>query len=139
MKITPKTIFISIAGFILIIAGYFAGIAQAQRTRLPAQGYLQSTGAFIQIGIWDKQGVSKSNSAVFIVTDAGGKKYEAKKTDPLDNWVYATFPDDFTPYLDDTTVYRSYSWTAVVDGKTVGGGKFKWGNGQADDNNRNLK
>ena len=120
-----------------LAAGYLIG-ANAQRNR-PASGFLQSTAAFIQLGVWDKSGVSKTNKATFIVTEPSGKQYKAERSEPLDDWVYVTFPNDFSPYLDNTSVYMSYSWKCIVDGKTVANGNFKYGNGQADDNNRNLK
>ena len=106
---------------------------------MPATGFMQSTAAIIQLGVWDKAGNAKSNNTTFIVTATDGKQYKATLSEPLDNWVYVSFPDGFSPYPENTSVYASYSWKAVVDGKTVAGGNFKWGNGQADDNNRNLK
>jgi hypothetical protein len=33
----------------------------------------------------------------------------------------------------------TYSWKCIVGGKNVAGGKFKWGNGQADDGNGYIK
>jgi hypothetical protein len=137
MKISLKKIFILSGCCALLIVGYLAGV-YAQKRKLPAAGFLQSTATSIQIGIWDKQDVAKSNDAVFTVTAPDGKQYKANKSEPLDNWVYANFPNDFEPYVD-TSAFAAYKWTATVDGKTVAGGNFKYGNGQADDNNRNLK
>ena len=137
MKISVKNLFVLTACCGLLFVGYLAG-ARAQKRKLPAAGFLQSTSTSIQIGIWDKQSVAKSNEAIFIVTAPDGKQYKANKSEPLDNWVYANFPNDFAPYAD-TSVYATYKWSATVDGKTVAGGSFKYGNGQSDDNNRNLK
>jgi len=123
-------------GFLII--GYLVG-ANAQKNRLPASGFLQSASTIIQLGVWDKMGVSKTNNATFIVTAPNGKQYKAEKSEPLDDWVYASFPEDFSPYPENTSVFTTYSWKCVVDGKNIAGGIFKWGNGQADDNNRNLK
>lgn len=138
MRNSIKKIFIG-AGFLgLLGTGYLVG-AMAQKNRLPASGYLQSTASIIQLGVWDKMGEAKSNKVTFIVTAPNGKQYKAEKSEPLNDWVYASFPEDFSPYPDKTSTYITYSWKCVVDGENVAGGNFKWGNGQADDNNRNLK
>lgn len=137
MKIPFKNLLVLTLCGGLLFAAYLAG-AEAQKRRLPSSGFLQSTSTSVQIGIWDKQGVSKSNDAVFTVTASDGKQYKANKSEPLDNWVYADFPNDFSPYVD-ASAFAAYKWTATVDGKTVAGGNFKYGNGQSDDNNRNLK
>jgi len=137
MKISVQNLFVLTVCCGLLIIGYLAG-ASAQKRKLPATGFLQSTSTSIQVGIWDKQGVAKSNKTIFTVTAPDGKQYQANKSEPLDNWVYANFPNDFEPYVD-TSAYAIYKWTATVDGKTVAGGNFKYGNGQSDDNNRNVK
>ena len=137
MKISIKNLVVLTACSGLLIVGYLAGVV-AQKRNLPAAGFLQSTATSIQIGIWNKQGVAKSNVAIFTVTASDGKQYKATKSEPLDDWVYANFPNDFEPYVD-TSAFAAYKWTATVDGKTVARGNFKYGNGQADDNNRNLK
>lgn len=124
---------------VLIAAGFWAGGATAQKNRLPASGFLQSSASVVQLGIWDKQGVAKSNRAIFTVTGANGKQFRAETEGALDDWNYVSFPNDFSPYPDSTIVFANYTWKATVDGKTVAGGNFKWGNGQADDGNRNLK
>lgn len=130
----------SIAAFclLLVAGGYLIGV-YAQKRRMPASGFLQSTAAKIQLGVWDKTGVAKSDKAAFIVTAPNGKTFRAEKDEPLDDWVYATFPDDFSSYPEETDIYKTYKWKCIVDGKEVAGGVFKWGNGQADDDNRNLK
>lgn len=121
----------------LAASGYLIGV-EAQKNRLPNSGFLQSTASVIKLGVWDKMGNAKSNRATFTVTAPNGKQYKSTKNEPLNDWVYANFPDEFDTYPD-TTAYTTYSWKCVVDGKTVAGGNFKWGNGQADDNNRNFK
>jgi hypothetical protein len=137
LKVSIKKILVIIGCLAFLITGYLAG-ANAQK-RTPSPGFLQSSAAVIQLSIWDKFGVSKTNKATFIITAPSGKQYKAEKSEPLDAWVYVSFPQDFTPYPDNTSVLTTYSWKCFVDGKNVADGKFKWGNGQADDNNRNLK
>lgn len=138
MKFSVKASLFAAGCVLLLVAGYLVG-ANAQKRRLPSSGFLQSTAAVIQLGVWDKAGNAKSNNTTFIVTAPDGKQYKATSSEPLDNWVYVSFPDNFSPYLETTSIYTTYSWKAVVDGKNVASGNFKWGNGQADDNNRNLK
>lgn len=137
MKISLKIVFISSVSCGLLIVGYLAGV-NAQQKKLSAAGFLQSTATSIQIGVWDKQGVAKSNDAIFTVIAPDGKQHKAKKSEPLDSWVYVNFPNDFEPYVD-AARFAAYKWTATVDGRIIAEGNFKYGNGQADDNNRNLK
>jgi hypothetical protein len=133
MRSLTKTIAFVMTGAALSVGGYFYG-TYAQKA-LPAQGFLQSTSAVIKLGVWDKFDVDKTNRATFIVTAPNGKQYMVNKTESLDEWVYVSFPEDFSPYPD-YSAYTLYSWKCVVGEKTVAGGKFKWGNGQADDSNR---
>ena len=137
MRVLVKKSILIIGCLMFLATGYFIG-ANAQRNR-PPTGFLQSTSAFIQLGVWDKSGVSKSNKATFIVTEPSGKQYKAERSESLDDWVYVSFPQDFSSYPDNISVYTNYSWKCIVDGKNVAGGNFKFGNGQADDNNRNVK
>jgi hypothetical protein len=133
-----RRIVFGLLGIAVVGAAFMAGI-YAQRSRLPAGGFLQSTAAVIQLGVWDKGGVAKSNKATFIVTDPAGHKYKAESTEALNDWVYKSFPSEFSPYPENASVYTNYTWQCIVDGKVVAGGKFVWGNDRADDNNRNLR
>jgi hypothetical protein len=136
MKISTKVVLFFVA-VCLSVGGYFVGVSCAQKTRV-TPGFLQSTSVHIQLGVWDKFGVDETNKATFIVTGLDGKIYRIERSQSLDDWAYVSFPDDFSYPLNNAS-YDLYSWTCVVGGKTVAEGKFRWGNGQADDDNRNLK
>ena len=138
VRMRAKKIGLAAAVFVLAAGTFIAGI-YAQRSRLPRAGFLQSTAAVIRLGVWDKQGVAKTNKATFLVTAPDGQKSTAVSTEPLDNWVYKEFPDDFSPYPEKSGVYTNYTWECIVDGRAIAGGKFAWGNDRADDNNRNLR
>lgn len=137
MRFRRTFVFVLGAAAVLEV-GFIAG-TYAQRSQLPVHGFLQSTGAVIQLGVWDKLDVADSDKATYIVTATNGKQFKAERNESLDDWVYVTFPEDFSPYPSDTTTIQTYRWKCVVGGETVAGGTFKWGNGQADDNNRNIK
>ena len=133
MKLLTKTILFTLAGSVILLGGYIGG-TYAQRDR-PAHGFLQSTSANIVLGVWDKADVDRTDHATFIVTSPTGKQYKAEKSQSLDEWVYVSFPNDFSEYPPNP--YTLYSWKCIVGGKVVANGKFKWGNGRADDNNGN--
>jgi hypothetical protein len=123
---------------LLIALGYAAGTF-AQKKKAQGPGFMQSTSAKIQLGVWDKFEVDNTDRTLFIVTGPNGKTYRAESSQSLDNWVYVDFPDGFSEYPDNGDTYTTYTWKALVGGKNAASGKFKWGNGQADDNNRNEK
>ena len=123
--------------FTRYLCGRASAATYAQRP--PAPGFLQSTSVRIQLGVWDKYDVDTSNRARFVVTAPNGKQYVAERTESLDDWVYVHFPDDFSPSVSNSSVYTLYSWKCMVGGKSVAGGKFRWGGGRADDDNRNLR
>lgn len=116
----------------LILTGYFVGVyAQRQRNR-PTQSWLLSQTSYIQLGVWDKFNTSNSNKVTFVATNSQGKQYKSEKHSSQDDWIYTTFREDFEPYLENQTVYSSYSWKCVADGKVVASGQFEYGNFQAD-------
>jgi hypothetical protein len=137
MKVLTKGILFSILGLLVLAGAYFAGVSCAQKPR-PSPGFLQSTSAQIRLGVLDKFDIDNTDKGTFIVTGPDGKLYQTYRQQSLDNGVYVLFPEDFS-YPVDSSSYNLYSWKCVVGDKTVAEGKFKWGNGQADDDNRNLK
>ena len=87
MRISVKKFLVLVCCVGFLITGYLVGV-NAQKNNLPVSGFLQSTSSIIQLGIWDKMGVSKSNNASFIVTASNGKQYRANKSESLNDWVY---------------------------------------------------
>lgn len=137
MRPNKKSAWVAV-GAVLVLLGYLGG-TYAQKKRPPAHTFLQSTAAKIQLGLWDKFDVDATNLSIFIVTGPDGNTYQTTRSESLDNWVYVTFPDDFSNYPVNASIYATYSWKCFVGGRNVAGGKFRWGNGQADDDNRNLR
>jgi hypothetical protein len=116
----------------LTLTGYFLGVyAQKREARAP-QTWLLSQTSQIKLGVWDKHNTSNSNKVTFVVTTAKGKEYKSEKFSDENDWIYAIFPDDFEPYVENQTFYSDYSWKCVVEGQTVASGRFKFDNFQTD-------
>jgi hypothetical protein len=121
-----------LVGILCFVGGVITSV-YPQRNR-PAQGFLQSTAVRVQLGVWDKFDVDKTNHVVFVVSTPNGKQYKAERNESLDDWVYVNFPDDFRPYPTNTDIYTQYTWKCLVSGKTAASGRFMWGNSKAADN-----
>ncbi len=65
----------------LTVTCVFVGYAQRRRA-LPARGWLQSQSSVVQLGAWDKFGVSNSDTILFIVTGPDGREYRTERLGP---------------------------------------------------------
>jgi hypothetical protein len=120
----------AIALTVVIVLGVSA-TAKRFPKKAPKVEWMYSTSPCIRIGVWDKGDTLSGYTVKYYIT--GPDTYVAKKTKTADPYypnadVY--FPSDFIHYGKNGRWYSAwaepgtYTWKAVVNGRTVAGDRF---------------